>query len=99
MHDNLLNPFDSLSDETSFLSVKQTNFAPEFEDENLLFSIEFVIDNKVRMVVRERYSFWQALSDIGGFHDGLTLLLKLLMMPFARALFNNDLVQGGLHAK
>ena len=45
---------------------------------------------------RIRYNFWTALGDIGGFHDGLFLLLSIFMGPFSAKLFKNDLMRGNL---
>ena len=43
---------------------------------------------------RQRLSFWQALGDIGGFHDGLVLLVKLFMVPLSANFFNFNLTKG-----
>lgn len=56
----------------------------------------FHIDNSVQVEKRIRYNFWMALGDVGGFHDGLSLLVYLLMAPFAAIFFENDLLKGNL---
>ena len=48
---------------------------------------------------RIRYSFWTALGDIGGFHDGLTLLMHVFMNPIAAILFENSLLRGNLFSE
>ena len=45
---------------------------------------------------RTRYSFWTALGDVGGFHDGLTLLMKVFMASIAAISYENDLLKGNL---
>ena len=45
------------------------------------------------MNVRVRYSYWDALSDVGGFHDGLSLIIRILIGPFAANFFQNDLIK------
>mmetsp|Transcript_25843 Transcript_25843/g.34559 ORF Transcript_25843/g.34559 Transcript_25843/m.34559 type:complete len:213 (+) Transcript_25843:929-1567(+) len=45
---------------------------------------------------RVRYTYWDVLGDVGGFHDGLLLLLGLVMGPASANHFQNDLVSGGL---
>lgn len=49
--------------------------------------------------MRKRYSFWDALGDIGGFYDGLRLLIWIFMAPITSIIFTNDTVQGSLFAK
>ena len=41
---------------------------------------------------RVRYNFWDALGDIGGFHDGLILFIRILMGPFAAHSFIMELI-------
>ena len=48
---------------------------------------------------RIRYSFWTALADIGGFHDGLTLLVHVLMNPIAATFFENSILGCNLFAQ
>mmetsp|Transcript_22119 Transcript_22119/g.27214 ORF Transcript_22119/g.27214 Transcript_22119/m.27214 type:complete len:127 (+) Transcript_22119:950-1330(+) len=45
------------------------------------------------MISRTRYSFWKALGDVGGFHDGLIFLVRLIMAPYSAALFFADLLK------
>ena len=40
-----------------------------------------------------RYSFWDALGDVGGFHDGLVLLINFFIGPFTARGFFFDLVK------
>ena len=45
------------------------------------------------MMERKRYSFGDALGDIGGFHDGLKLLVSLLFMgQYSSAMFKHSIV-------
>ena len=41
-----------------------------------------------------RLSFWQALSDLGGFHDGIYVLVRAFIAPIAASLFHAELVRG-----
>ena len=59
----------------------------------------FELDNKMTKFERQRYSFWAALGDIGGFYDGLNLLISIFMAPLSSAMFFNDLVKGSLFTK
>ena len=39
------------------------------------------------------------MGDIGGFYDGVNLLIRIFLAPLSSALFFNDLVKGSLFAK
>ena len=60
--------------------------------------VVFLLDQKVLRMGRTRYNFWQALGDIGGFHDGLILLVKLLMSSISSIFFFNDVVNKNLYS-
>ena len=47
---------------------------------------------------RKRYSFWQALGDIGGFTDGIRLLVQVFMGPLTGVLFMKDALRDRLYA-
>ena len=57
------------------------------------YTVEFRVSNDRKVIQRSRYSFWQALGDIGGFHDGLCLIIGLLLEPLSATLFKKDLVK------
>ena len=59
----------------------------------------FELDNKKTQFQRLRYTFWAALGDIGGFYDGLNLLINIFLAPLSSALFFNDLVKGSVFSK
>ena len=59
----------------------------------------FELDNKKTQIQRQRYTFWAALGDIGGFYDGLNLLISIFLAPLSSALFFNDLVKGSVFTK
>ena len=43
----------------------------------------------MKIMERSRYTFWDVLGDIGGFHDGLILFLYFIMAPFSAKAFLN----------
>ena len=59
----------------------------------------FELDNKKTQIQRQRYTFWAALGDIGGFYDGLNLLISIFLAPLSSALFFNDFVKGSVFYK
>ena len=52
-----------------------------------------ILDNKIFDQKRVRYSFWDVLGDVGGFHDGLVLLIRIVVGPFAAHGFFLDLIK------
>ena len=46
---------------------------------------------------RTRYGFWQFVSDIGGFHDGLRLLVNIIFAPIVSFSFASDFVDKGVY--
>lgn len=59
--------------------------------------MHFRVDTTKLEFTRTRYNFWDALGDVGGFHDGLMLLLSLFMGSISAASFTNALVNGAYH--
>lgn len=49
---------------------------------------------------RKRYNIWDALGDIGGFHDGLILFINFIFMGrYSAAMFEHSIVQGVKYRK
>ena len=44
-------------------------------------------------MTRKRYSAWEVLSDVGGFHDGVILIVGYFVSPLVSTLFQVDLLQ------
>ena len=65
--------------------------------DDYLYEQNFFIDNKVKVEKRIRYNFWMALGDVGGLHDGLYIILSVIIMPIAATLFENDLLKDNLY--
>ena len=59
-----------------------------------VIEISFTINKDKNNFTRTRYNFWQALGDIGGFHDGLYLLMNMIMGPVSVGLFINNFANG-----
>ena len=91
-----------MTEKINYLTVSKTWFYTETRDDEQIFEalskiqLLFEVDNKMRKIQRQRYSFWAALGDIGGFYDGLNLLISSFLDPFSSALFFNDLVKGSV---
>ena len=50
-------------------------------------NVQLQLSNDMEVAERKRYSWWQLLGDIGGFHDGLVLLIKFFMASYSAAMF------------
>ena len=98
MEDHLINPFDQETDQFTTLQVKPGEYS---EKEQLSTSTNtyrhiFRIDSEMQVQKRHRYTFWELLSDTGGFHDGLCLIIFLIMSPISSNKFQNDLIDKAL---
>ena len=56
----------------------------------------FNLDTVKQVNKRVRYNVWQAISDVGGFKDGLTLIVSTFLHSVASTLFVRDLTKTGL---
>ena len=84
-HNSIFNPFDSVTDEVQYLEVVSS--VPEYYERGFLYEHNFQIDPKMQQMATVRLSFWTALSDLGGFHDGIYVLVKAFIAPVAASLF------------
>ena len=92
IHNAWLNPIESLSEQRDYLSVAASHDV-EFD---MHYSHRFMIDNSVQVEKRYRYNFWEALADLGGLQDGLSMLVNFLMAPLAATMFENRLLKDNL---
>ena len=75
----------------TFKLIKQNLILKRGEDLSIVHFV--VMDSDLHDQKRMLNSFWDALGDVGGFHDGLVLLIKILVGPFAAHGFFLDLVK------
>ena len=94
-NDALFDPFNATTDGLQFLDFKKSQMVYYGKNNLQLFEIELMLDSSVRHLTRTRYSLWAALADIGGFFDGLGLLVRIFMGPLSAILFINDSTKGG----
>lgn len=76
----------------SYLEVVSS--VPEYYEREFAYEHNFQVDPKMQQMATVRLSFWQALSDLGGFHDGIYVLVKAFIAPIAASLFQAELVKG-----
>lgn len=84
--DSILDPFGGVSQIVSFLDVvsSKTNDIGQS-----LHTID--LDNMILIEQRVRYNFWQLLGDVGGFYDGIGLMISSAIGPITFTQFIVDL--------
>ena len=55
------------------------------------------IDTRLKKMIRRRYSVWQALGDIGGFFDGIKLVISIFMIPISGAVYFEEALKNKLY--
>lgn len=103
INDGLLNPFDQTTEESVYLSPEKTDNIDTFADDSvsggISIQIEVMLSDEMAMQSRTRYNYWDALGDIGGFHDGLVLLVNVFMASYSAGMFEQSLVDGSRYYK
>ena len=92
LQDDIFSPFPS-SNQMSYLTMPdQDRIVPkiEFGFSDLHFSIEIELGNRIHTEKRERYSIWNLISDVGGFNDGIYLVLSLFMTAYSALAFKTN---------
>ena len=46
--------------------------------------LEIKLDDKIKSLSRVRYNIWDLLADVGGFNDGLVLILSIFMSIYSQ---------------
>ena len=92
--DSIYDPFEGVSRLFQYLSVEPAGSItiPSIEEESVKYRHTFVLDVDYQEQKRKRYNLWDALGDIGGFHDGLLLLIRLVIAPLAARNYFFDLI-------
>ena len=62
----------------------------EANAKTLKFEINMYLDEIVNIESRTRYNVWDLLGDVGGFNEGLLIVVSLLMAPYSAFAFKND---------
>ena len=108
MRDELYNPFDSVTEDMLYADVEQLNqsvIQQKINEESTIvttdrtpseldLSVELLLSNDMLVMERKRYNLWDLLGDIGGFNDGLILVLQIFMSKYSALMFEHSIVQG-----
>ena len=89
--DKIYNPFESATKKLSYLQLEK-GASNKRETHDPIIKNMFKLDADYQEQKRKLYSYWDALGDVGGFHDGLALLISSLVGPFAAHRFFIDFV-------
>ena len=94
--DSLIDPLNTATDTREYLRLVETQ---AYNQKTLRLRDSAVwhkayIDTDKQILKRTRYDCWMLLSDIGGFHDGLFLLIHLMINPLAYLYFLFDFIKG-----
>ena len=84
--DSVTDPFGTPTEVVSFLEVvssKANHVGQTLHTINL--------DNMILIEQRVRYNFWQLLGDVGGFYDGIGLIISSAIGPITLTQFIVDL--------
>ena len=68
------------------------NFIEDSIDSETNYFRTFALELDYQEQKRVRQNYWDALADVGGFHDGLFLIMNSLLAPFVAHRFLMDLV-------
>jgi hypothetical protein len=102
--DNLLNPFDSDDNVSFFLTLPTID--TEYNDSLInrpgdrqiqsAFGFKVSINLGPDLIIskRTRYSYWDLLGDVGGFHDGLFIVTSLFMGAYSQLAFKINFLDG-----
>ena len=102
MEDSIFNIFDQQTDQRFDLSTQhKENFKTDLksdlksvsESDSLSWDLYVLLDDEYEVRKRVRYGFWQALSDVGGVHDALSIIVRVFFGPLAANYFQQDLVK------
>ena len=92
--DSIIDPFGTATDQQSFLNVEefyQSDFKQK--DDGIVHTI-FRLHGKNMIQQRIRYGVWQTLGDVGGFYDGIGLMIGSVISQFAASKFLLELFTG-----
>ena len=94
MLDSVIDPFGAPTAIHSFLSFeKKREYAYDKDNDGQTF-YKIWLGESAKIQQRIRFGVWQALGDIGGFYDGVGLILGSIMSQFAATKFLMELFSG-----
>ena len=96
LQDDTFSPFRS-STQKDYLTMPDPdrilakNLDPSHESwSDFYFSINMELGNRIYTEKRVRYSIWNLISDVGGFSDGIYLVLRIFMTAYSGMAFKTN---------
>ena len=87
------NPISSEADQVYFASLETAEIKSYASDKKVNFKsiidleLEIFLSGTLNVERRTRYNAWDLLGDVGGFHDGLFLLMSAIVTTYAGMAF------------
>ena len=91
-----MDPFKFFSHEFEYHAIESTKiwYEEDHEDESYIrYTHEILLDYDKQILKRTRLDYLQILERVGGFHDGLVLVIGNLLVPLAATYFNKDFIK------
>ena len=57
------------------------------------FTLELRLENTMFLSSRLRYNVWDLLADVGGFHDGMHLVVSIIFGSYSALAFKRELIR------
>ena len=94
LQDDIFSPFPS-STQKSYLTIPDPdrivpNVEYDYTKTDDFFRMEMELGNRIHTEKRVRYSIWNLISDVGGFSDGIYLILKIFMTAYSSIAFKKN---------
>ena len=94
-----MNPLDMPTDSLEYLKVESSAPRSSIDPFGTYYQHVLMVDAYTLEEKRIRYNFWLALSDVGGFRDGLYIILSAIIGPIVAILYENDLLKDHLRSQ
>ena len=91
LSDNIFSPFKS-SENISYITLREKGEIQDLDiiDEEKKILISFTLSDDIVIEKRTRYTLWDLLGDVGGFNDGLVLVLQILTSAYSAVSFKTQ---------
>ena len=87
LSDNIFSPFKS-SENISYLTLRSKEEGATDGEEDRAFTYD--LSDEIVIEKRTRYTIWDLLGDVGGFNDGLVLVLQILTSAYSAVSFKTQ---------
>jgi len=89
LKDDIFSPFPS-SNQKNYLTVSDQITPTPINQTEFNFKGSIELTNRIHIEKRVRYSFWNLISDVGGFSDGIFLICNIFMGAYSAMAFKTS---------